>query len=232
MSLIKKVSSIIAMSRNRLTCVVNGCKEEEVKVVAKTSVIEKMVQLHPVPRKPIVNRAIKMMMPHQSIITATNGAAVPNKSVKMMMSCIRSSVKKNETIDSPHHVNKMASSHQSIPFINGAVSPDDSSTKMKTPRSSSADNRAVSPDSVKILLLHHSSSPVSADASSAMTRMRGNTTNTLWWWKGGGGGGGVVTQMSRASPFERDPYSIWEMGKVADSKSHVILLPTTEQPTK
>jgi hypothetical protein len=231
MSLIKKVSSIIAMSRNRLTCVVNGCKEEEVKVVAKTSVIEKMVQLHPVPRKPIVNRAIKMMMPHQSIITATNGAAVPNKSVKMMMSCIRSSVK-NETIDSPHHVNKMASSHQSIPFINGAVSPDDSSTKMKTPRSSSADNRAVSPDSVKILLLHHSSSPVSADASSAMTRMRGNTTNTLWWWKGGGGGGGVVTQMSRASPFERDPYSIWEMGKVADSKSHVILLPTTEQPTK
>jgi hypothetical protein len=108
----------------------------------------------------------------------------------------------------------MASSHQSIPFINGAVSPDDSSTKMKTPRSS-ADNRAVSPDSVKILLLHQSSSPVSADAS-AMTRMRGNTTNTLWWWKGGGGG--VATQMSRASPFERDPYSIWEMGKVADSK--------------
>ena len=115
----------------------------------------------------------------------------------------RSSVK-NETIDSPHHVNKMASSHQSI-----------SSTKMKTPRSSSADNRAVSPDSVKMLLLHQSSSPVSADAS-AMTPMRGNTTNTLWWWKGGGGG--VVTQMSRASPFERDPYSIWEMGKVADSK--------------
>ena len=175
--------SIITMSRNRLT----------------SNSVKKMMPPQPASLKSMVNGATKMMMPHQSI---------QNKSVKMMMSCLRSNVK-NETIDSPHQMKKkmMASSHQS-------VSPD-SSTKMKTPRSSSA----VSPDSVKMLLLHHTSSPMNADAS-AMTPMSGNTTNTRvwwapWWWKGGGG---VATQMSRASPFERDTYSIWEMGKVADSK--------------
>ena len=73
------------------------------------------------------------------------------------------------------------------PFHHGAVGPD-SSTKVKTPRSF-ADNRAVvSPDSVKMLPLHHSSSsPMNIDASST-TPARDNTTNTtrVWGLRGGG----------------------------------------------
>ena len=42
--------SIITMCRNRLICLINGCKEEEeVKVMASTSVVEKIMPVDPAP---------------------------------------------------------------------------------------------------------------------------------------------------------------------------------------